>query len=49
VTVIGRHLVIVTHCPLPEAWLADHPDAPFHTAGSVEAGIALARSSPVTV
>src|SRR6185312_9072419 len=33
---------LVTHRPLPQAWLADHPDAPFHTAGSVEAGIALA-------
>jgi hypothetical protein len=39
----GDELVVVTHRPLPEAWLADHPDAPFHTAGSVEAGIALAR------
>jgi dihydrofolate reductase len=28
---------------LPDKWLADHPDAPFHTADSVEAGIALAR------
>ena len=39
----GDELVIVTHRPLSEAWLADHPDAPFHTAGSVEAGIALAK------
>src|SRR5215470_11246913 len=39
----GDDLVVVTHRPLPEAWLADHPDAPFHTAGSVEAGIALAK------
>jgi len=39
----GDELVVVTHRPLPEAWLADHPDAPFHTAGSVEAGIALAK------
>jgi dihydrofolate reductase len=39
----GDELVVVTHRPLPQAWLADHPDAPFHTAGSVEAGIALAK------
>jgi dihydrofolate reductase len=39
----GDELVVVTRRPLPEAWLADHPDAPFHTAGSVEAGIALAK------
>jgi dihydrofolate reductase len=39
----GDELVVVTHRPLPEAWLAGHPDAPFHTAGSVEAGIALAK------
>jgi dihydrofolate reductase len=39
----GDELVVVTHRPLPEEWLAAHPDAPFHTAGSVEAGIALAR------
>ena len=39
----GDELVVVTHRPLPEAWLADHPDAPFHTAASVEAGIALAK------
>src|ERR1039457_4117741 len=39
----GDELVVVTHRPLPEAWLAHHPDAPFHTAGSVEAGIALAK------
>lgn len=38
----GDELVVVTHRPLPEEWLADHPDAPFHTADSVEAGIALA-------
>ena len=31
------------HRPLPDKWLADHPDAPFHTADSVEAGIALAK------
>ncbi|WP_163509531.1 dihydrofolate reductase family protein [Fodinicola acaciae] len=36
-------LVVVTHRPLPEQWLADHPDAPFHTADSVEAGVALAK------
>src|ERR1019366_6434809 len=39
----GDELVVVTHRPLPEAWLADHPDAPFHTAGSVEAGIPPAK------
>jgi dihydrofolate reductase len=39
----GDRLVVITHRPLPEEWLADHPDAPFHTAASVEAGIALAR------
>jgi len=39
----GDELVVVTHRPLPQTWLADHPDAPFHTAGSVEAGLALAK------
>jgi dihydrofolate reductase len=39
----GDELVVVTHRPLPTDWLADHPDAPFHTADSVEAGITLAR------
>jgi dihydrofolate reductase len=39
----GEELVVVTHRPLPEEWLADHPNAPFHTADSVEAGIALAK------
>lgn len=39
----GDQLVVVTHRPLPPDWLAEHPDAPFHTAGSVEAGIARAR------
>jgi dihydrofolate reductase len=39
----GDQLVVVTHRPLPAAWLAAHPDAPFHVAGSVEAGIARAR------
>jgi dihydrofolate reductase len=39
----GDELVVVTHRPLPEQWLAAHPDAPFHTADSVEAGIALAK------
>jgi dihydrofolate reductase len=39
----GGRLVVVTHRPLPDAWLAEHPDAPFHTAASVEEGIALAR------
>ena len=33
----GDELVIVTHRPLPDKWLADHPDAPFRTADSVEA------------
>jgi dihydrofolate reductase len=36
-------LVVVTHRPLPEEWLARFPDAPFHTADSVESGIALAK------
>jgi dihydrofolate reductase len=39
----GDELVVVTHRPLPDEWLADHPDAPFHRADSVEAGIALAK------
>ena len=39
----GDALVVVTHRPLPDEWLAAHPDAPFHTAESVEAGIALAK------
>jgi dihydrofolate reductase len=39
----GDHLVVVTHRPLPEQWLARFPDAPFHTADSVEAGVALAK------
>ena len=39
----GNELVVVTHRPLPDTWLADHPDAPFHTADSVEAGIGLAK------
>jgi dihydrofolate reductase len=39
----GDALVVVTHRPLPEDWLAVHPDAPFHTADSVEAGITLAK------
>ena len=39
----GDELVVVTHRPLPEQWLARFPDAPFHTAGSVEAGIRLAK------
>jgi dihydrofolate reductase len=38
----GEALVVVTHRPLPGEWLARFPDAPFHCAGSVEAGIALA-------
>ncbi|WP_232667193.1 dihydrofolate reductase [Pseudonocardia sp. TRM90224] len=39
----GDQLVVVTHRPLPDEWLAEHPDAPFHTADSVESGIALAK------
>ncbi|MBU2668380.1 dihydrofolate reductase family protein [Actinoplanes bogorensis] len=39
----GEELVVVTHRPLPADWLARFPDAPFHTADSVEAGIALAK------
>ncbi|GAA0945133.1 dihydrofolate reductase [Pseudonocardia zijingensis] len=39
----GDELVVITHRPLPDEWLAAHPDAPFHTAGSVEEGIALAK------
>jgi dihydrofolate reductase len=42
-TAAGDELVVVTHRPLPEEWLAAHPDAPFHPADSVEAGIALAK------
>ena len=38
----GRELVVATHRPLPQQWLADHPDAPFHTADSVEGAVALA-------
>jgi len=29
---------------LPPQWVADHPDAPFRTAGSVEEAIGLARA-----
>ncbi|MDL5156092.1 dihydrofolate reductase family protein [Actinomycetospora termitidis] len=39
----GEHLVVVTHRPLPDEWLAAHPDASTHPADSVEAGIARAR------
>ena len=39
----GDELVVVTHRPLPDEWLAAHPDAPFHTAASVEDGVALAK------
>jgi dihydrofolate reductase len=39
----GEELVVVTHRPLPEEWLGRFPDAPFLTADSVEAGIALAK------
>jgi hypothetical protein len=46
----GYELVVVTRRPLPQAWLADHPGAPFHTAGFVEAGIALAMEvAPVVL
>ncbi|MBE1502157.1 dihydrofolate reductase [Amycolatopsis lexingtonensis] len=36
-------LVVVTHRPLPDEWLARFPDAPFHTADSIENGINLAK------
>lgn len=36
-------LVVVTHHPLPQQWLTDHPNAPFHTADSVESAIELAK------
>ncbi|MDL4817250.1 dihydrofolate reductase family protein [Actinomadura opuntiae] len=39
----GDELVVVTHRPLPEEWQARFPDAPFHTADSVESAIALAK------
>jgi dihydrofolate reductase len=39
----GETLVVVTHRPLPSEWLARFPGAPFHTAGSVEEGIGLAK------
>jgi dihydrofolate reductase len=39
----GEELVVVTHRPLPDQWRARFPDAPFHTADSVEAGIARAK------
>lgn len=39
----GRRLVVVTHRPLPPAWLEEHPDAPFETASSVPEAIARAR------
>jgi dihydrofolate reductase len=39
----GDELVVVTHRPLPEEWLARFPGAPFRTADSVEAAIALAK------
>jgi len=39
----GDELVVVTHRPLPEEWRARFPGAPFHTADSVEAGIAHAK------
>jgi dihydrofolate reductase len=39
----GEELVVVTHRPLPEEWLARFPDAPFHTANSVESGVKLAK------
>jgi dihydrofolate reductase len=39
----GEELVVVTHRPLPDEWLARFPDAPFHTADSVESGVKLAK------
>ncbi|MFI5909372.1 dihydrofolate reductase family protein [Dactylosporangium sp. NPDC051541] len=39
----GDVVIVVTHRPLPAEWLARFPDAPFRTAGSVEAAIALAK------
>ncbi|MEJ2867698.1 dihydrofolate reductase [Actinomycetospora sp. OC33-EN08] len=39
----AEQLVVVTHRPLPDEWLAAHPDAPVHVADSVEAGIGRAR------
>jgi dihydrofolate reductase len=39
----GDELVVITHHPLPDEWLARFPDAPFHTADSVENGINLAK------
>src|SRR4051812_4340421 len=34
----GDELVVVTHRPLPEEWLARHPDAPFPTSDSGPSG-----------
>lgn len=34
------HVVVVSHRPRPEGW---HPEAPYHFATSVAAGVALAR------
>jgi dihydrofolate reductase len=39
----GDAVVVVTHRPLPHEWLAKYPDAPFHPADSVEAGVARAK------
>jgi dihydrofolate reductase len=39
----GEELIVVTHHPLPPEWHDRFPDAPFHTADSVEAAIALAQ------
>ncbi|MFC4944664.1 dihydrofolate reductase family protein [Pseudonocardia sp. GCM10023141] len=39
----GDELVVITHRPLPDGWVAEHPDAPFHPAGSLEEGITLAK------
>ncbi|HWD06175.1 MAG TPA: dihydrofolate reductase [Amycolatopsis sp.] len=36
----GGHVVVVSHRPRPVGW---HPEAPYHFAGSVEAGLARAR------
>lgn len=39
----GDEIVVVTHRPLPEDWVARFPDAPFRTAPTVEQAIALAK------
>src|SRR5918999_3121346 len=45
-TAAGDELVVVTHRPLPEEWLAAHPDAPFHTPSTVEAGNPPPQKNP---